>query len=181
MKSGSLPEKAFLSARACGTVALSRQAVTEYREVLNRPKFERIAGSGRVGEMLDLLVVGAVWVTPSECVTDCRDTKDNIYLELALEAQASCIISGDMDLLVLHPWRGINIVSPGDFLDTYSLDARLNARVEAAVQKLYGNQNVDEERLGFIRRSFRLIFTDTLDDGEEGRVVESWPTPDPNR
>ncbi|WP_287168767.1 putative toxin-antitoxin system toxin component, PIN family [Microcystis sp. M_QC_C_20170808_M9Col] len=31
----------------------------------------------------------------------CRDEKDNQYLELESDGQATCIVSGDSDLLVL--------------------------------------------------------------------------------
>jgi predicted nucleic acid-binding protein len=53
---------------------------------------------------------------PVELVTDCRDKKDNKYLELALAAGASTIVSSDDDLLVLDPWRGIRILKPGDYV-----------------------------------------------------------------
>ncbi len=43
-----------------------------------------------------------------------RGTK---YLELAIAASATSIISGDKDLLVLNPWRGIDVLSPGAFLN----------------------------------------------------------------
>jgi len=49
-------------------------------------------------------------------VTDCRDPKDNKYLELALAAGAETIVSGDDDLLVLDPWRGARIMRPADYL-----------------------------------------------------------------
>jgi len=51
-----------------------------------------------------------------EPVTDCRDPKDNKYLELALAAGASVIVSSDDDLLVLNPWRGIRILRPADYV-----------------------------------------------------------------
>ncbi len=53
---------------------------------------------------------------PTATVTDCRDAADNKYLDLALAAQASAIVSSDQDLLVLHPWRGILIQRPADYL-----------------------------------------------------------------
>jgi predicted nucleic acid-binding protein len=56
-----------------------------------------------------------VIVDPVESVSDCRDAKDNKYLELALAAGASAIITGDGDLLALDPWRGIRIVTPADY------------------------------------------------------------------
>jgi len=51
-----------------------------------------------------------------ESVTDCRDPDDNKFLELALSGKADLIITGDADLLSLHPWRGIAILSPADYL-----------------------------------------------------------------
>ena len=53
----------------------------------------------------------------AERVTDCRDPKDNKYLELALAAGAETIVSSDDDLLVLDPWRGVRIMRPTDYLD----------------------------------------------------------------
>jgi putative PIN family toxin of toxin-antitoxin system len=58
----------------------------------------------------------AITVKPVETIAACRDRKDNIFLELALAADASYLISGDPDLLVLHPFRGIPIISASDFL-----------------------------------------------------------------
>ena len=49
-------------------------------------------------------------------ITDCRDSKDNRFLALALDSESDCIVSGDDHLLAMNPWRGIEIVSPGAFL-----------------------------------------------------------------
>jgi predicted nucleic acid-binding protein len=64
----------------------------------------------------------AVFV-PTEQVTDCRDPKDNLYLELALAAEADTIVSSDADLLVLHPWRSVRILRPADYLGEAKHDA----------------------------------------------------------
>ena len=45
----------------------------------------------------------------------CRDPKDNKFLELAVAGSAGYLISGDEDLLVLNPFRGIRIVTPAEF------------------------------------------------------------------
>ena len=37
------------------------------------------------------------------------------FLELAVTAEASCIITGDQDLLVLQPFDDIQILSAADF------------------------------------------------------------------
>ena len=46
----------------------------------------------------------------------CRDSKDNKILELAVSGAADFVVSGDGDLLVLHPFRGISILRPREFL-----------------------------------------------------------------
>jgi predicted nucleic acid-binding protein len=56
-------------------------------------------------------------VSAVEVVRECRDPKDDKFLELALSAQASCLVTGDQDLLVLHPFRGIPILTPAAFLE----------------------------------------------------------------
>ncbi|MDE2844360.1 MAG: putative toxin-antitoxin system toxin component, PIN family [Chloroflexota bacterium] len=47
----------------------------------------------------------------------CRDPKDDKFLELAVSGQASHIVSGDQDMLELHPFRGIPVLSPRSFSD----------------------------------------------------------------
>ena len=61
-----------------------------------RPKFAKLIPSNQRNEILDILVSAAIWLQPDldNAVTDCRDAKDNIYLELALTADASAIVSG---------------------------------------------------------------------------------------
>ena len=48
----------------------------------------------------------------------CRDPKDNIYLDVAINGQATHLITGDNDLLVLNPFQGIKILKPAAFLDS---------------------------------------------------------------
>ena len=37
------------------------------------------------------------------------------FLALALASEADWLVSSDEDLLVLHPWRGLRIVTPRNF------------------------------------------------------------------
>ena len=76
----------------------------------------------RRSEVLELLAAAALWVEPATKVEDCRDAKDNCYLELALAAGALVIVSGDEDLLVLHPWRGIRVLRPAQFVAEIEAD-----------------------------------------------------------
>lgn len=115
LKPGSIPERAFLTALRTDTICLSAAVGDEVSEVFFRPKFKR-AGAERGPLLLAALLDAAVWVFPSVIVTNCRDPKDNKYLELALAASAHCIVSSGLDLLELHPWRGIPVLTPAAYL-----------------------------------------------------------------
>lgn len=52
-------------------------------------------------------------------VRKCRDPNDNMYLELARSGKADCIITGDPDLLFLHPFENIPVITPKEFLDRF--------------------------------------------------------------
>ncbi len=54
-----------------------------------------------------------------ETIRACRDPKDDKYLELAVAAKADCVITGDHDLLVLNPFRGIPILLAADFVNQF--------------------------------------------------------------
>ncbi len=46
----------------------------------------------------------------------CRDPDDDKFLELALNGEADLIVTGDDDLLALHPFHSIPIVTPAAYL-----------------------------------------------------------------
>lgn len=99
-------------------MAMSQPVFDEVLDVLHRPKLQRWVVPGLRADLLNQLVSGALWFAITAAVTDCRDPKDNKYLELALAAQAGLIVSSDADLLVLHPWRGISILRPAAYVLT---------------------------------------------------------------
>ncbi len=66
-------------------------------------------------EFLTAFVRDGTRVEITEQVKECRDPEDNKFLELALSGRATCIVSGDEDLLILHPFRGIAILTPRQF------------------------------------------------------------------
>ncbi|MEJ7684799.1 MAG: putative toxin-antitoxin system toxin component, PIN family [Segetibacter sp.] len=84
-------------------------------EVLFRPKFDKyFLNDEERWVIINKLEINAKLFAPDISITDCRDPKDNKFLELAISANASCIITGDKDLLVLHPFRGIPILNAVD-------------------------------------------------------------------
>jgi putative PIN family toxin of toxin-antitoxin system len=65
---------------------------------------------------LQEVIAAAELVPVTERIAACRDPKDDKFLELATNGHADQIVSGDADLLVLNPFRGIAIVTPARFV-----------------------------------------------------------------
>ncbi len=111
-----VPERALRHALRADKVALSEAVLAELLDVLHRERLARYLDAALRAEVLGLLHALGVTFTPRVPVTDCRDPKDDKYLELALAAGAGTIVSSDEDLLVLHPWRGVRILRPAAYL-----------------------------------------------------------------
>lgn len=85
----------------------------ELKEVLFRSKFDRYVGReertlflGRLGSIAEIVPI-------IQLVRACRDPKDDKFLEVALNGRADAIVTGDADLLRMHPWREIAIFVAG--------------------------------------------------------------------
>ncbi len=111
--------KAFDKATETGKLSASFETYNELREVLLRPKFDKYISTEKKLLVLDEFKELLIFTETSESINVCRDPKDNEFIELALSANASCIITGDKDLLILHPFRGIPILNAVDFLNTF--------------------------------------------------------------
>jgi len=82
-----------------------------------RSKFDRYISVSRRQLFLAELRSAAELIPIVELVTDCRDVKDNMYLDVAVNGLANVLITGDKDLLVLHPYReNLPILNPSDFI-----------------------------------------------------------------
>jgi putative PIN family toxin of toxin-antitoxin system len=113
----SVARQAFDRATQTGELLISRVTVGELNDVLRRKGFERYITEEERMEFLSAFVRDGILVEIVERVVACRDPKDDKFLELAVNGKATCIVSGDEDLLVLHPFRGIAIVTPRQFLE----------------------------------------------------------------
>jgi uncharacterized protein len=113
---GSVPRQAVDRAFAQGIVLASVATIDELDDVLRRPKFDRYVQENERLRFLARFIRDTNLIEVSDLVTECRDAKDNKFLELALSGKATCIVSGDSDLLILHPFRGIPIVTPQEFM-----------------------------------------------------------------
>jgi uncharacterized protein len=114
---GSAPAQVLERLRDQGAQLLFSPATfAELDSRMRKDKFRRYVSAKAVDLFLQGLVNVSVLREPTLPVTACRDADDNKFLALALEGEADCIITGDQDLLVLHPFEHIPILSPQTFL-----------------------------------------------------------------
>jgi putative PIN family toxin of toxin-antitoxin system len=113
---GSVPERAILFALAHGTLLHSAATIAEADRILRKPRFNRYKCEQDRLDFLALLQNRGREVDILTRVVACRDPNDDTFLEVAVNGPADYLVSGDADLLALHPFRGIPILSPADFL-----------------------------------------------------------------
>jgi putative PIN family toxin of toxin-antitoxin system len=99
-----------------GVVLFSEDTMNELTEVLSRSKFDCYVSRKDRALFLAQLSVAAEFVPIVQLIRECRDPKDDKFLEVALNGRAEAIITGDADLLRMHPWREVEILSPIDYL-----------------------------------------------------------------
>src|SRR4030042_6588623 len=112
----SKPRQAFDLALDHGIILLSLPLVKELNGVLSRPKFDRYLLREERERFLAALVLEAVFVEITENVKACRDPKDDMFLELAVNGSATCLVSSAKDLLNLTPFRALRILNPDEFI-----------------------------------------------------------------
>ncbi len=112
----SVPRQAVDFAFSHGIVLASSDTIGELDEVLRRPKFNRYLREEERLLFLTAFIRNVEVVDITERITECRDPKDDRFLELAVTGNATCIVSGDRDLLVLNPFRGVGILKPQEFI-----------------------------------------------------------------
>jgi putative PIN family toxin of toxin-antitoxin system len=125
LRVGSLPHSALAHALLTGEVCASASTLDELDEVLERPKFDRYQPVDVRKEFAAILrryasVFAVSKTDESKVQPPCRDPKDNQFLTLIQECDADALVSSDTDLLVLHPWNGVPILTPAAFLEKAS-------------------------------------------------------------
>lgn len=83
---------------------------------VRRAKFARYIQASAIEPYLHYVWLVAEAVEIQSSIRVCRDPRDDKFLELAVDGRAGVIITGDNDLLALHPFQGIQILTPADFL-----------------------------------------------------------------
>ena len=90
---------------------------TKFAEKFTHSKFDKYLSIQSRVAAINFLESISMFVPIQEDIVVCRDPKDDKFLSLAWNSNADFIISGDKDLLVLHPFRNIQILSPSQFFE----------------------------------------------------------------
>jgi len=96
----SQPRLALEKGKNEGVILLSDTIINELVNVMKRKKFDRYLSVNIREMLLDNLIELADKITVNETIIDCREY----------------IITGDNDLLVLNPFRQVEIIKPEEFL-----------------------------------------------------------------
>jgi putative PIN family toxin of toxin-antitoxin system len=105
-------EKAVTRAQLVATTATLRELI----EKLLLPKFDRYVRRERRDALLQRVASLVEIIDVLQPIRASRDPKDDKFLEAAVNGRADVLVTGDRDLLELHPFRGIAIVTPVDYL-----------------------------------------------------------------
>ena len=116
------PGKAVKLANQLGQILLSDVIFQEMQKTITRKKFDRYLSYDSRRQILSKLLLESELVDITETITICRDPKDNKFLEVAVSGQGDLIITGDQDLLILNPFRGIDIITVNEFLTRVNFD-----------------------------------------------------------
>lgn len=98
-----------------GSLVFSNATFAELEARIWLPKFDRYLPIERRRRVLQEASAGAFWVevlaeTASRSYS--RDPADDVFVHTAIEAKTTRLITGDNDLLCLHPLGDLQILSP---------------------------------------------------------------------
>jgi len=114
---GSISAKVLNWGEDNGVILYSDATLTEVLSVLGRSKFSKYIDHEDIDGLS--IRVKTVWlfVEILNQVQLCRDPKDDKFIDLALNGDASHLITGDNDLLVLNPIANTSVINPRTFWD----------------------------------------------------------------
>ena len=117
LRPGSKPSSASRLVLAKFRLSASEFTLAALRGELGRPKFDRYPNQADRMTFVEMIEQRAdrVVVAPEHLRQGarCPDPNDAPSLALALACDAHCLISSDADLLGMHPFMGIEVLTPG--------------------------------------------------------------------
>ena len=100
-----------------GVLLKSAETERQLLGVLDRPYLAALIAPEARAWIVRLMAMAMVEpVATDERIVACRNPTDDQFLEVAVNGRADILLTGDKDLLVLNPCRGIPILAPAAFL-----------------------------------------------------------------
>jgi uncharacterized protein len=99
------------------TLSFDARILTEYEEVLGRPKFK--FDKEKVASFLDHIEHRGLTVASSPLPQSLPDLDDEPFLEVAIAARAACLITGNQVHFPADRCQGVVVFSPSEFLAFY--------------------------------------------------------------
>jgi len=99
------------------TLSFDARILAEYEEVLDRPKFK--FEKDKVAAFLDHIEHRGFMTASSPLSRSLPDIDDDPFLEVAIAAQASCIVTGNQIHFPRELCQGLKVFAPADFLAFY--------------------------------------------------------------
>lgn len=103
-----------------GRLVFSSATFAELEARIWKPKFDRYLSIERRRRLLHDIGASAFWVEAPPSITSrsfSRDVDDDAFIHAALAAGAYRLVTGDDDLLCLHPVGELHILTPRAALD----------------------------------------------------------------
>lgn len=97
---------------------VSNDLNAELKSVLSRKKFNKI-NQQQIEELFSLIDIKADLINVTSLVEMSRDIKDNFILSLCKDGKVEYLLTGDEDLLILHPFEETTILKLSTFIDKY--------------------------------------------------------------
>jgi putative PIN family toxin of toxin-antitoxin system len=116
LSSTSTPALALEMAVSDGQLLASTATLRELMEKLLAAKFDPYVSREKRDALLLRLAPLIEIVEVIQTIQASRDPKDDKFLEVAVNGCADVLVTGDGDLLELHPFRGIAILTPADYV-----------------------------------------------------------------
>src|SRR5262245_5553859 len=105
-------DRVVTTAQLIATTATLRELMTK----LASSKFDRYVSRERRDALLLRLAPLIEIIEVVQRVQACRDPRDDQFLEAAVNGRADVLVTGDKDLRALHPFRGIDILTPAAYI-----------------------------------------------------------------
>ena len=93
----------------------SKETISELSSRITQPKFDKYVSAEDREAYVNNLILSADLVIIDNLIQGCRDRDDDKFLETAVKSNAHFIISGDQDILTMHRFEGIDIVTVQEF------------------------------------------------------------------